>query len=76
MMDNQYAILALLPVVAAGVYFLLYRWRYTKYAYIPSTLKANLLWGHLGYIAAEYKKVGDPNYHPGKCTIVDISKHD
>ncbi|KAF1920105.1 cytochrome P450 [Ampelomyces quisqualis] len=64
MIDNQYAILALVPAVAAGLYLLLYRWRHSAYVHIPTPLKSNLIWGHLGYIAAEYQKVGDPNYHP------------
>jgi hypothetical protein len=68
MADTQYAILALVPVVAASLYFLLYRWRYSNtFAHIPSSLSRNIFLGHLGYIAAEYKKVGDPSVHPGKC---------
>lgn len=68
MADNQYTILALVLPVAASLYFLLYRWRYSNtFAHIPSPLSRNLFLGHLGYIAAEYKKAGNPSIHPGKC---------
>jgi len=55
----------LVPAVLAGIYFLLYRWRFNKFAHIPTPLKSNLFIGHLGYIAAEFKKAGNPKIHPG-----------
>ncbi|RYP16986.1 hypothetical protein DL765_004828 [Monosporascus sp. GIB2] len=64
MADTQYAILSLIPAVAAGLYILLYQWRYNNYANIPSPMSRNLFFGNLGYIAAEYKKVGNPSVHP------------
>jgi hypothetical protein len=66
MADNQYTILAVMPAIAAGLYFLLYRWRYNTFAHIPSPLSNNLFIGHLGYIAQGYKKYKDPATHPGK----------
>jgi len=66
MADIQYAILALVPTVLAGLYFLLYQYRYGRFTNIPSPLKRNLFFGHLGYIADEYKKAGSSSVHPGK----------
>ncbi|KAL6708686.1 hypothetical protein ACN47E_002382 [Coniothyrium glycines] len=57
-------LLALVPLVAAFLYYQLYQWRYKRFASIPSNLKRNLFYGHLGYIAAEYKKVGSASVHP------------
>jgi cytochrome P450 len=67
MADLQYAALALAPALAAGLYWLLYQWRYKKFAHIPSKLKSNLFIGHLGYIGAEFKKAGSSDIHPGEC---------
>jgi hypothetical protein len=67
MADIQYAILALVPAAIAGLYFLLHRWRFSTFANIPSPLKNNLFFGHLGYIADEYKKAGSSSVHPGQC---------
>ncbi|KAH4109701.1 hypothetical protein HBH98_035150 [Parastagonospora nodorum] len=64
MADIQYGILALVPTVLAGLYFLLYQYRYGKFTNIPSPLKRNLFLGHLGYIADEYKKAGSSAVHP------------
>ncbi|KAH8731295.1 cytochrome P450 [Phaeosphaeriaceae sp. PMI808] len=64
MADTRYAIVALAPAFAAGLYFLLYRWRYHRFAHIPSPLRSNLFLGHLGYIAAEFKKLGGSSVHP------------
>jgi hypothetical protein len=65
MADTQYAILVLVPAIAAGLYFLLHRWRYNSFAHIPSPLKRNLFLGHLGYIGEGQKKF--PNgAHYGK----------
>jgi hypothetical protein len=69
MADSQYAILALIPAAVAGLYFLLYRWRYGSFAHIPSPLPRSLLLGHLGHIGAEYKKVGSSSVHPGECIV-------
>lgn len=67
MAETQYALLALIPAAVAGLYFLLYQWRFNKFANIPSPLKRKLFIGHLGYIADEYKRVGSAKVHPGKC---------
>lgn len=66
MADIQYVLLIALPAIVGGLYFVLHRWRYGKFAHIPSPLKNNLFIGHLGHIGAEYKRVGDPRVHPGR----------
>jgi hypothetical protein len=67
MADIQYATLTIIPAIAAGLYFLLHRWRYNTFAHIPTPLSSNLFIGHLGYVAEGYKKYGDAATHPGKC---------
>ncbi|KAF1945420.1 cytochrome P450 [Clathrospora elynae] len=62
--DTLYAILALLPVVSWFLYYQLGQWRHKPFAHIPSKLSTNLFLGHLGHIAAQYKKVGSSDVHP------------
>lgn len=66
MAQEQYKIYALIPVVVAGLYFLLHCWRFGKFAYIPSPYKRSLLLGHLGFIGAELKKLGNSKIHSGQ----------
>jgi hypothetical protein len=63
---TQYAMLVLVPAIAAGLYFLLHRWRFGNFAHIPSPLKRNLFLGHLGYIGEEHQKLGS-SAHYGQC---------
>lgn len=67
MAQSSITLLAVVPALALFLYYQLYQWRYKKYAHIPKILQQNLFYGHLGYIAAEYKKAGSADIHPGKC---------
>ncbi|KAF2831999.1 cytochrome P450 [Ophiobolus disseminans] len=64
MADTPYKVLLLIASILVTLYFLLHRWRYNRFANIPSPLKRNLFVGHLGYIAAEFKKAGSSTIHP------------
>ncbi|KAH7355884.1 cytochrome P450 [Pyrenochaeta sp. MPI-SDFR-AT-0127] len=64
MFESLYIVLALLLGVVWLLYHQLHQWRYERFAHIPSTLPRNLILGHLGYIAAEYKKAGSSTVHP------------
>jgi hypothetical protein len=77
MADTQYAILALVPAVVAGLYFLLHRWRFNAFSHIPSPLKRNLFLGHLAIIGEEQQKLGSAS-HYGQCasTACTISAND
>lgn len=66
MVQNSITLLAVIPALAAFLYYQLYQWRFKKYAHIPNHLKSNLFIGHLGHIASEYKNVSSPQVHPGK----------
>lgn len=65
-MDNLLTLLGLALGLVWALYYLLNQWRYMNFAHIPSKLTNNLFFGHLGYIAAEYKKAGSSTVHPGK----------
>lgn len=65
MINSLYAVLAVIPVVIWFAYHQLRQWRYKTFAHIPSNLSSNLFIGHLGHIAAEYKKAGSSTVHPG-----------
>ncbi|KAL1793323.1 hypothetical protein ACET3X_008305 [Alternaria dauci] len=61
----SYALLALAPAVAWLLYLQISQWRFKRYAHIPSTLPSNFLIGHLGHIAAGYRKAGfSSTVHP------------
>ncbi len=66
MAENLYFILALLPVLVGITGFQLWKWRYKTYAHVPTLFPTNFFIGHMGYIAAAYKKVGNSKIHPGK----------
>jgi hypothetical protein len=72
MADDYFAILALVTVTVAGLYYILYQWRYGKFAHIPSPLSRNIFIGHLGHIAAEYKNFGSSSVHPGAYGILAV----
>jgi hypothetical protein len=59
-------VLALILGAAWLLYHQVIQWRYKRFAHIPNKLSTNLFLGHLGHIAAAYKKVGDATVHPGK----------
>jgi hypothetical protein len=65
MAGNLYAGFALVVAAAAFLYFLLHQWRYNNFANIPSPLPRSLFLGHLGYLAAGFKKAEDSKIHPG-----------
>lgn len=54
-----------MPVLAYLLYYQLQQYRYKKFAHIPSILKPNLFFGHVGYMAAGFQKFGDSKTHPG-----------
>merc|ERR1712137_432974 len=60
----SYAVLALIPAIGWLLYMQVSQWRFKRFAHIPSKLSSNLLYGHLGHIAAEYKKAGSSTVHP------------
>jgi hypothetical protein len=64
MVGTTWVVLALLPAVAFLLYHQLWRWR-NKFAHIPSSLVSNLFYGHIGYMAAGFKKAAIPHLHPG-----------
>lgn len=65
MAETTYAVLALLPVVVYLIYHQLWQYRFKKFAHIPTSLKANTFIGHLGHMAAGFKKLGNARAHPG-----------
>ncbi|KAJ8106096.1 hypothetical protein OPT61_g9768 [Boeremia exigua] len=64
MAETAYTVLALLPVLAFLLYQVLWQYRFKKYAHIPMSMKPNLFIGHLGSMAAGFKKFGDSRVHP------------
>lgn len=64
-----YTVLSAILIIFFYLYSLLRQWRFKKFAHIPSKLPANLFIGHLGYIAAGYKKLGSSLPHPGIRTV-------
>ena len=69
MAEHPYFVLALLPVIAVFAGFQFWQWRYKKYAHIPNLLPSNLFLGHMGYIAAGFKKLGNSKMHPGEHSL-------
>lgn len=65
MAETTYALLALLPLLGYFLYFQLQQYRFKRFAHIPTTLKPSLFLGHLGHMAAAYKKFGNSKVHPG-----------
>lgn len=66
MAETAYAVLAVLPVLAYFLYLQLQQYRFKRFAHIPTPLKPNLFLGHLGLMAAGFKKFGNSKVHPGK----------
>ncbi|EFQ96594.1 hypothetical protein PTT_00378 [Pyrenophora teres f. teres 0-1] len=58
-----YAVIALILPVAWLLHQQLSQWRFKRFAHIPTKLKSNFLFGHLGYITAEMRKLGS-TVHP------------
>ena len=65
MAETVYAVLVVLPVLVCFLYYQLHQYRFKKFAHIPAPLKPNLLLGHLGFMAAGFKKFGNSKVHPG-----------
>ncbi|KAI1664745.1 Cytochrome P450 52A11 [Pyrenophora tritici-repentis] len=58
-----YVVLALLLPVVWLLHQQLSHWRFKRFAHIPTILKPNFLFGHLGHITAEIRKLGS-TVHP------------
>jgi hypothetical protein len=69
MSNPTYTAIALIPAVAWLLYLQISQWRFKRFAHIPSKLSSNLLLGHLGHIAAEYKTLGSITIHPSRIQI-------
>jgi hypothetical protein len=65
MAEMIYALLALMPVVGYFLFYQLQQYRFKKFAHIPTPIKPNIFLGHLGSMAAGFKKFGDSKVHPG-----------
>jgi cytochrome P450 len=63
MANITYAILGLLPALAWYLYSLLEKWRFKKYANIPTPFPNTLALGHLKLFAEGFQKFGDSRRH-------------
>lgn len=68
MAETTYAALALILAVVYLLYYRLQQWRFKTFAHIPTPIKPSTLLGHLGYMAAGFKKY-DAKAHPGKAFL-------
>ena len=62
-----------MPVIVYLLYYQLLRYRYRKFAHIPTTLKPNLFLGHIPYMIAGFKKYGNSKMHPGISSLTGRS---
>ncbi|KAJ4987846.1 cytochrome P450 52A11 [Stagonosporopsis vannaccii] len=64
MAETAYAALAVLPILAYFLYYELHQYRFRRFAHVPTPLKLNLFLGHIGFMAAGFKKFGNSKVHP------------
>lgn len=58
-----------MPLVLYFMYYRLKQYRFKPHAHIPSPMKPNLFLGHVGYMAAGFKKFGNSKVHPGGISL-------
>ncbi|KAF9692338.1 hypothetical protein EKO04_009590 [Ascochyta lentis] len=64
MAETAYAVLALLPALVCFLYYQLKQYRFKTFAHIPTSVQPNIFFGHVGHMAAGFKKLGNSRAHP------------
>jgi len=75
MVNTQYAILAVLPVVVWFLSSQIYNWRFKKFNHIPQYSQRSLLLGHLKAVAEGFKRLGDSRRHAGTSASLGHTAH-
>lgn len=65
MIEKIYAVLALVPIALYFLYCQLWQYRFRRFSHIPNSLEPNIFVGHVGHMAAGFKRLGDSRAHPG-----------